>query len=122
MLVTRRGRVGVRLNVSNTSVDLLNWIAKTTKLGGIFKHRNADELHKASFSWRCHADGAESIIKQIKEYLVIKVEQADLALETHRRLRIPRFKVDLTWQAEFRLLMKALNRRGPKPIEAEAVA
>jgi hypothetical protein len=46
-------------------------------------------------------------------YLIIKREQADLALATQERLRHPAFKADRTWQEEWRQRMKQLNARGP---------
>jgi hypothetical protein len=62
--------------------------------------------------WHCNADAAYSVLQQIRPFLKIKGEQADLAIETQERLRVPGLKADRSWQNEYRLRMKELNRRG----------
>lgn len=113
MLVTRPSEsVHIRLTIANTDRGLLDWVLETCDVGAIYQHREATKLHKASYSWRCHGDGAESLIQQMLPYLLVKREQAELALDLHVRLRVPALKADRTWQQEYRLRMKELNRRG----------
>lgn len=76
------------------------------------------EVSEAYF-WHCNSDAALSVITQIRPYLVIKTVQADLAIDTQKRLRVPALKADRTWQQEHRLQMKELNRRGGVPVETE---
>lgn len=104
--------VHIRLSISNTHMPVLEWTAATTNVGAIYRHREADELHKASYSWRCHGDGAESVIRQVEPFLHIKGPQARLALDHHAALRDPARKADRTWQQENLLRMKVMNRRG----------
>lgn len=113
VLYMRRDVVAMRVMVSNTHRGVLDWIQSLTGVGQTFNTRPETALNKASFQWWCNADAAESVIKQIHPYLIIKKTQAELALETQERLRNPQLKADRLWQAEYRLRMKALNRRGP---------
>jgi hypothetical protein len=45
--------------------------------------------------------------------LIVKKQQATLALDFMERIRVPAMKADRTWQLEYRERMKALNKRGP---------
>jgi hypothetical protein len=101
------------LMVSNTGKMLLDWIAETTGVGAVCAQYKATQKRKATWFWRCNADAAESVLKQIRPYLVLKTAQADLALKTQERLRNSALKADRTWQEEWRQKMRALNRRGP---------
>lgn len=122
MLIERkRGESGayLRVTIANTCLGVLEWAKQKTGIGMSFTQRVESRTHKASYSWRCHGDGAHSLLKQIRPYLIIKAEQADLAIEAHDRLRIPAFKADRAWQEEYRLRMKALNKRGPAKLHSE---
>jgi hypothetical protein len=114
MLTSRpTASVHIRLTIANTYLPVLEWVAATAGVGDVYRQRLASTLHKAAYSWRCHGDGAESVIQQVKPYLRIKPVQADLALSHHAALRDPARKSDRTWQQANLLAMKELNRRGP---------
>jgi hypothetical protein len=53
------------------------------------------------------------LLKQIEQYMIIKQEQARLAIEFYERLQVPAQKVNKVWQYEYQARMKELNRRGP---------
>jgi hypothetical protein len=113
ILYKRRDVVAMMLMVSNTGKMLLDWIAETTGVGAVCAQYKATQKRKATWFWRCNADAAESVLKQIRPHLVLKTAQADLALKTQERLRNSALKADRTWQEEWRQRMRALNRRGP---------
>lgn len=113
-----QAEANLRVTVANTYLPVLEWLTDITGIGRIYQHRVDTEKHRASYSWRCHGDGADSLLGQIRPYLRIKAVQADLALETISRLRVPALKADRTWQAEYRERMKAMNKRGPTAASA----
>jgi hypothetical protein len=110
---TRNNRIAIRMSVSNTDLDLLEWIREKTGIGSIVTKPSKNPKHKNANWWQANAEAAEHVLTQILPYLVIKREQAEIALETQRRLRIPEMKIDLTWQQEFFDRCQFLNRRGP---------
>lgn len=113
MLYMRRDVVAVRITVTNTFKGLLGWIKDKTGVGDINSGGMATAIHKERWDWRCNAEPAETLLRQVRPWLLIKAIQADLAIETQERLRNPALKADRTWQAEYRQRMQALNKRGP---------
>jgi len=113
MLIGRGfGGAHCRMSVANTYLPLIDYVYETTGIGGVYRQREATETHKVSYAWRCHAEGAEELLTQIRPYLIVKAAQADLAIETQQRLRDPALKADRSWQSEYRERMRMLNRRG----------
>lgn len=113
MLTPRRDKVSVKLSATNTDLNILEWITEVTGVGNVSKQHLYSENRRQTWFFYCNSDAAISIIEQILPYLKIKSEQAKLAIETQRRLRIPALNADRTWQAEYIRQMKAMNRRGP---------
>jgi len=120
ILYMRRDVIAMRVQVSNTNVELLEKIVSVTGIGSIVKRVSRNANHKDSCWWQINAEAAESILKQIRSYMWMKTEQADLALETIKRLRDPKLKADRSWQASFAAQMRRLNKRGPVQMEAQA--
>lgn len=106
------GSVGVSMTVTNTYAPLLDWILDLTGVGGLFRSVKYAEHHKAGGYWRSNGDGAVSVLRQIRPYLLVKSAQTDLALQHHEWLRDPARKADRSWQQANRLTMKELNKRG----------
>jgi hypothetical protein len=117
MIVPRFTTFSTTLQASNTNRNVLDWIASTTGVGGVFAGRKASGPNRATWQWICHGDGAETVLRQIRPHIKVKAEQADLAIDTQSRLRVPALKADRTWQAEYRAKMQQMNRRGPREIE-----
>lgn len=113
MLFMRRDVVAMRLAVANSKWALHEWVLARTACGGIFDQRAATTVNAQSWIWHCDGEQAESVLRQIRPYLVLKQSQADLAIETQERLRDPALKADRSWHDEYRQRMKALNLRGP---------
>jgi hypothetical protein len=114
MIVTHHAAYAIKVSISNGDRPLLEWLVATTGIGGIVATRAATERTRATWIWHVNGEGAESLLKQIAPYMLVKAKQAAIALDFHGRLRIPALKADRTWQAEWRLRMQALNRRGPR--------
>lgn len=115
MIVSRGGgrSLSALLSVTNTKYPMLQWIIDRTMVGLINRQYQETSKRSETWFWRCWGDGALMVLRQIKPYLVIKGEQASLAIDFQERLRIPALKADRTWQQDYRLNMKAMNRRGP---------
>ena len=114
MLTPRRDKVALKFSVSNTNKAILDWIAIVTGVGAVQQHRKASDTNKTCFQYQANSEAAESIIEQLLPYLIVKKEQAKLALETQERLRNPTLNADRTWQQEYIAQMKTMNQRGPR--------
>lgn len=118
IILYRRGRgASLRLAVASTDTRLLDWCVATTGVGGFLMKPRANPNHKASGQWACNSQAAESVISQLEPFLVIKREQAALALDFMRRLRMPADKARSDWQEEYRQAMARMNRRGPVELQ-----
>ena len=71
----------LRLHISNTSTTLMKWLV--SNFGGAYHlKREATDRHAASYEWRPKGEGnTKRILLAILPYLVIKREQAILALK-----------------------------------------
>lgn len=106
--------VSVKLAAANNHRAVLDWMVEVTGVGAVTRHYRRSEKHAEAWFYQANSEAAESIIKQIRPYLRIKQQQADLALETQARLRTPALKADRAWQEAYRARMQHLNRRGPR--------
>ena len=71
-------RVG--LNVTNTSIKLMDWL-KSTFGGNDYIHENPAKKWKTVYEWRSNGIDAYRILSKVEKYLIIKPEQAKIALE-----------------------------------------
>ncbi len=117
----------VRLvRVTNTNLGLLEWLQKTTGYGNISKlwqnpHSQYDRFRKGNvkpmYAWTVSGKNMVDFLTQIKSYLIIKPELADLLLES---LGLARKRGDgaaysqgiLARQKEIRERVKQINQRG----------
>jgi predicted nucleic acid-binding Zn ribbon protein len=113
MIVRHHSTVMPVVSVTNTGWALLEWIRRRTKLGAICRQYRATAKRSETWFWRCSSEGAESLLLQVRRFLVLKGEQAQLAIALQQRLRDPALKADRAWQLAYLDRMKALNRRGP---------
>jgi hypothetical protein len=72
-----------RISITNTDRRLLLWVQHITGGGSInfrdYAHRNGH--WKPCWNWRAAANQMTRILQMVRPYLIIKGEQADLALE-----------------------------------------
>jgi hypothetical protein len=114
IILYKRGTgVQMRLTIANTYQPVLSWMVDVTGVGAVITRSSTNINHKAGAWWQANSEAAETVLRQIRPYLIIKAEQADLAISTQERLRDPALKSDRTWQEEYRVRMGYLNRRGP---------
>lgn len=115
----------VRLQVSNTSEELIDYLKEKYNRNKHGPYKQKEERRKDVFEWKCHSKEAIRLIKQIKPYLVIKREQAQLAIRAwedtfrinYRNREIPRYALDK--REEYYQQMKKLNQIGKYDEEDE---
>ena len=104
----------LRLTIANTSRALGEWLE--TRFGGRIRWRRQQQSVRPSWEWVMQHKHAAALIRRVLPYLVIKQEQARLALEFQKQ------KVDftgkgrvsddeLTIRENFRTAMSAMNHR-----------
>ncbi|MDE1921318.1 MAG: LAGLIDADG family homing endonuclease [Candidatus Omnitrophica bacterium] len=65
------------VTVANNSLTLLQWI-KSKAGGGIVSKKKRQAHHNDSYAWSVRQDHAISFLNEIKRYLIIKRQQAEL--------------------------------------------
>jgi hypothetical protein len=111
----RRDIVALKVTLANTYKPVLDFVKEVTNIGAVSKLERVIIRHKTAYLWQANSMAAYTFIKEILPYLIVKREQALLAMETFERLRDPIHKADRSWHLEYYKRMKALNRRGPAP-------
>lgn len=110
------------LIVANTDPRLMCWLHDLFGGYSTYSHSASSRLaqqyrvvkRKVCFSWRQHEERAAEIIRHILPYLIMKKDQAELAL-AYRELRKMGSKgrrltsVDLEMREDLRLKMRSLN-------------
>lgn len=116
ILLTLRanGSVSMLVTVANTNAEVIEWLIGVTNVGRLFSRTPRSDRHRGTYWWQANADAAYGLLEQVRPYLKIKAAQADLALETQERLRVPSLKLDRSWQALYVERMRTMNRRGPR--------
>lgn len=102
----------IRVTVVNTKPVPLQWMVDVTGLGKVHERINKKPNYANLYRWLVQADGAATLLQQIRPYLRIKGPQADLAMELQEGLRIPDQRFNRDWQLEHFMTMHDLNRRG----------
>lgn len=110
---TDRHAYRVRLEVTNTAVPLLEWCVTATGVGKLIRQGEPGPKQKQVYSWPIGAENAYAVLQQVRPYLVIKADRADLVMAFQERLRVPQYKADRGWQAEWVERIRAMNKRGP---------
>lgn len=115
----------IRLTVCNTSIVLLDWLVEN--FGGNYTAKKLAEgmelTHAQSYNWNLHCEQAGKLLNMVTPYLVIKKQQAQLAL-AYRKIQQLDFRgcpgrcvVPKQLREEIFLMSKLLNRRGPESVE-----
>lgn len=111
-------RYRIILEVGNTSELLVHYLQKTYGGNAHGPYKSKHKNRKDRFLWKCSTKEAIKIIKQIEPYLIIKQEQATLALEaweetfkwdySRRKREIPKYAIDKReyYYRQMRLLNK----------------
>ena len=108
------GSLVLQLSITNTCREVLEWCRDVTGIGAVVKSSPDATRRRQCWYWSTPCGSAATVLRQIRPYMKIKVEQADIAIELQERLRVPALKADRSWQLEWRARMQALNKRGPR--------
>ena len=111
------------IGFTNTNIKLIEWVVNNYggKIPNARNHNNIN--HKEIYGWQVYSYKAYKILKIIRPYLIIKGEQADLAMELYEKVskwkyvrnhRMPEHKRRLA--EDLYLRCRHLNKKG-KPIE-----
>ncbi len=73
-----RKSYSLRLQVANTSNNLMHFLSRFG--GHIYEHKMHSSYHKQRYDWMVIGKKAQEIIRQIAPYIIIKIEQAKIAL------------------------------------------
>lgn len=81
----KKKNIGYVLSVKvyNTNKELMEWL-KTNFGGGV--HSRKYEENKTTYTWHIHSENAYKILKRTMDYLIIKREQAELAIDFQKKL------------------------------------
>ncbi len=81
-------RYVLRITVTNTSMDLMQWLVENFGGGRRAKQR-AKLVHKPTFDWIYDNGKAIDILRLVRPYLVVKQRQADLGIEFIEKWEYP---------------------------------
>jgi hypothetical protein len=73
-------RYVLRITITNTSMDLMQWLTENFGGGRRAKQRSK-QIHKPTFDWIYDNGKAIEILELVKPYLVVKKRQADIGIE-----------------------------------------
>lgn len=116
-------QVRLKVSMSDKGMPALRRMEQT--YGGKIDHdRDATEVRRESWTWRLTGQTASRVIRQIRPWLAVKAEPADIALEFQSMVdaspRLPNGRA--SWTKEMRRRASVLrariqeaNRRGPDP-------
>lgn len=102
----------VRLAQSSKARQVLDWISEITGIGASINKNPTSEKHDMGLTWACNSYAATTLLIQLMPFLIVKKEQARLAIDFHSRLQDPTLRGDKVWQAEYKEQMGLLNKRG----------
>jgi hypothetical protein len=82
-------RYVLRITVTNTSTDLMQWLYEN--FGGTLRGKpRAKQVHKATYDWIYDNGKAIYILELIRPYLVVKKRQAELGIEFIEKWEYPK--------------------------------
>jgi hypothetical protein len=82
-------RYVLRITVTNTSMDLMNWLYENFD-GSRRPKPRAKLIHKITYDWIYDNGKAIYILKLVRPYLVVKQRQADLGIEFIEKWEYPK--------------------------------
>lgn len=99
--------VRIRLSIGNTVRVPLDTFCAESGVGTVFTRQRG--RYKPFHTWLCNAEAAEGVLRQMRPFLMIKHQQADLAIRIQEQLRDPEKKADRSWQEQAVIQMQTLN-------------
>lgn len=105
------------LGVGNTNYKLTNWL-KETFGGSVSKTIRESIKHKDYYTWRINADKAKCILQRALPYMLLKKEQANLAIHFQETMHSknsynePCTPQYMEYMHSLKKRMNILNRKG----------
>lgn len=107
-----RNIINVGIGVANTNYRLIEYLLKTTGCGSVTSRRREYPC-KMSHEFRIRStNDSISILKQIRDHLILKQEQADLALRILSARQTSYRKPYTSYEKEIMIKIQDLNRKG----------
>lgn len=101
------------VSISNNDLTLLHWIKR--KVGGtIITKGKKKQHHKESYTWHLRFDKAIGLLNEIRDYLIIKRQHADLIIAKYKSVthRTGKYTPEmLKKKAELVAEIRRLNQR-----------
>lgn len=127
-LQVRKGRyVTPTIQITNTDRRLTDWLLDHIDGGSVYRRPGYKEGHKPTYLWRCAGRIARGVLGDVRPFLLLKGEQADVVLSLDRVTEVRRdvagrLQTTLTdGQIEANLAavarIRELNRRGVLRVE-----
>jgi hypothetical protein len=114
----------LRFCITNTKTEVLDWVVEN--FGGAYYARSRKAInanrHAISYQWHSGCDFAGNVIALIEPYLIVKKQQAILALKYRELQKLDRktcpgtCKFPEALRIEIAQMFKQLNHRGPESV------
>lgn len=105
----------VDIRITNTNEQLTNWLYDNFAFK-IYLAYSKNPKHKDSYHARLTSQAATAILQCIRPYLILKGEQADLAIELQKSMSESRYRTPTDSEIEYREQLwtkaRALNQKG----------
>ena len=122
-LRTRQQRyVTPSVQITNTDRNFIYWLREHVGGGSIYAMKDKRPTRKPVFMWSCHGEIARALLRDVRPYLRIKAQQADVILSLGREyedgtdsLGRPTRRItqqQLQRNADARERIRVLNQRG----------
>ena len=76
----------IRLRITNTNRDVLEWIKAKTGIGSVRQWARCSDKHKARFEWYCAGKKALIVLREVHPYLLIKKINADICFQYEKTM------------------------------------
>jgi hypothetical protein len=111
-IVKSKGQYYLQIDIVNTNSEVIDFVFKTLKLGGIYENRR--QKRKVLYRWVAKSKIAEKALRLLLPYLKVKKEQAEIGLEFQSimqrfgRKKTP--KIEIQTREDYRQKIKLLNK------------
>lgn len=104
-----------KVRVQNTYFPIISWLKEKIGIGSIYHGKQRNPKWKSLYQWQILSNQAQELLREVRPYLRIKKELADLVLGFRKNEHngYPRSSEVYQMQDELYYRMKALNKRGP---------
>ena len=70
----------LRIQIANTDARLVLWLRDTFLIGNVHVRRVGTDKNRTLYTWEVTGKAAEFVLRNCYQYLVVKVDQADVAM------------------------------------------